>query len=237
MKTLAIIPARAGSQRVPAKNTRLLGGQPLIRWSINVAKQIPTLTNILVTTDDLSALQIAKDSGVLAPWLRPSHLSTASSSTSDVLIHALEWYENEYGAVDAILLLQPTSPFRTKASIEQALMLFDNESSHAVISVSTVNQHPSWAFQIKDGLLTPYQNLTDINLRSQELSELYIPNGSIYLVDRNQFLIEKNLYLKQTNPLIIESPVESIDIDSEWDFTMAEILSSHFAELRFLNCQ
>jgi CMP-N-acetylneuraminic acid synthetase len=116
VKILALIPARGGSKRLPGKNIRILQEKPLIVWSIEVAKGIPEICDILVSTNDLAILSVCKEAGALVPWLRPASLATDEASSIDVAIHALDWYESEKGAIDGVMLLQPTSPFRSKQS-------------------------------------------------------------------------------------------------------------------------
>ncbi len=95
MRILALITARGGSKRIPGKNIRPLGGKPLIVWSINVAKDIVGIVDILVSTDDKNILEVAKNAGALVPWSRPPELATDTASSVDVCLHALDWYEKE----------------------------------------------------------------------------------------------------------------------------------------------
>ncbi|HIF59709.1 MAG TPA: acylneuraminate cytidylyltransferase family protein, partial [Rhodospirillales bacterium] len=124
MRILALITARGGSKRIPGKNIRPLGGKPLIVWSINVAKDIAGIVDILVSTDDKNILEIAKSAGALVPWSRPPELATDTASSVDVCLHALAWYEKEIGRIDGLMLLQPTSPFRSRKSVLRGIELF-----------------------------------------------------------------------------------------------------------------
>ena len=124
MRILAFITARGGSKRLPGKNIRSLGGNPLIVWSIEVAKDISDICDILVSTDDSAIAETAKDAGALVPWLRPEELATDTAKSADVCLHGLEWYESEKGRVDGLLLLQPTSPFRTRETVLRGIELF-----------------------------------------------------------------------------------------------------------------
>ena len=117
MKILALITARGGSKRILRKNIRPLGGKPLIVWSINIAKDIAEIVDILVSTDDPKISEVAKNAGAMVPWLRPPELATDTASPVDVCLHALEWYEKENGKIDGLMLLQPTSPFRSRDTI------------------------------------------------------------------------------------------------------------------------
>ena len=114
MRILALIPARSGSKRVPDKNIRLLGGKPLIVWTIVMALGITGICDVLVSTDSIEIQTISSAAGAKVPWLRPDQIATDEASSVDVAIHALDWYEKECGEIGGLLLLQPTSPFRTK---------------------------------------------------------------------------------------------------------------------------
>ena len=142
MRILALIPARAGSKRLPGKNIRRLGGKPLIFWSIDVVTGMSDIVDIMVSTDSPHIAEVAKNSGALVPWLRPDALASDTASSVDVAIHALDWYESEKGLVDGLLLLQPTSPFRTRETVSRGIKLFD-ERKCAVIGMSEVQIHPA----------------------------------------------------------------------------------------------
>ena len=100
MRILALVTARAGSKRLPGKNIRPLGGKPLIVWSIDIAKNIREICDILVSTDCPDIAAVSQKAGAYVPWLRPAELATDTASSVDVAIHALDWYEAEKGAVD-----------------------------------------------------------------------------------------------------------------------------------------
>ncbi len=143
LKLLTVIPARGGSKRLPGKNTRLLGGKPLIQWSIDTAKALPEALGIIVSTDDASIAEIAVRGGASVPWLRPPELSGDEAKSVDVALHALDWYEKHAGEVDGLLLLQPTSPFRRMDSVRRGLDLFDADRTKDIVSFSQATQHPA----------------------------------------------------------------------------------------------
>lgn len=222
MKILVLIPARGGSKRLPRKNILSLGGKPLIAWSIDVAKDIPEICDILVSTDDPEIAEISKEAGALVPWLRPAELSTDTASSVNVALHALDWYKKAKGKVEGILLLQPTSPFRTKEYIKEGISLFLKNPSHSVIGVTQIHHHPMWTFKIEHGLLVPFIKGGGINVRSQNLPPAYSLSGNFYLVSPN--LLEKNntFITEKSIPLLCGNQYEAIDIDTEWDFFIAQ---------------
>jgi CMP-N,N'-diacetyllegionaminic acid synthase len=223
MKILAIIPARGGSKRLPGKNIRLLGDKPLIAWSIQSAFEIgPEICDVLVTTDNQDIAKIATDSGTLVPWLRPSELASDTASSVDVCLHALSWYEENIQEVDGVLLLQPTSPFRTIPTLLKGIEAFKNNRGYSVVGVSNAKSHPSWCFKLLNGVMIPFINGDALALRSQDLEPVYVPNGSFYLIESKVLRVEKSFYGRKIIPLIIDDVIQSIDIDTELDWIFAE---------------
>jgi CMP-N,N'-diacetyllegionaminic acid synthase len=223
MRILALITARGGSKRLLGKNIRLLGGKPLIVWSIAVAKNIPEICDILVSTDDPAIATICREAGAYVPWLRPAELATDTASTVDVALHALDWYVAENGVVDGILLLQPTSPFRTKATVQRGIELFDNYAHQPVLGVSPTHAHPMWTLKMAGDYLVPYMKEHGLGTRSQDLPPAYVVNGSFYLITPADIRACHSFLGSKTIPLLIESPEEALDIDTEWDFKLAEL--------------
>jgi len=228
MRILALVTARGGSKRLPRKNVRLLGGRPLIAWTIQAAKGIQEIADILVSTDEPEIIEIAGREGALAPWLRPPELATDTAKSIDVALHALDWYEAAYGPVDGLMLLQPTSPFRRPETIKQAIKLFSTNRPRPVIGVSPAASHPAWCYRVEQSTLIPYVPALPAGIphRSQDLPSAYVLNGAMYLADP--------VYLRQTGsfvgasayPLLMESPAESLDIDTAHDFLVAECIAA-----------
>lgn len=224
MKILAIIPARADSKRLPNKNKLPLGGKPLIVWTIEAAAGIPEICDVLVSTDDLEIADISKNVGAFVPWERPIELATDDSTSIDVALHALDWYEKEKGQVNGILLLQPTSPLRTSKSIKRAIAMFITEKcKKSIVSIGIANSHPAWCFMISGNLMIPFQGWDTINKRSQELEPAWSLNGSIYLISPERLRQDKNFLSPDARPLIIEDAAENIDIDTIEDFLHCEM--------------
>jgi len=222
-KILAIIPARSGSKRILNKNIRSLGQKPLVAWTIETAIASNAFCNILVTTDDQAILNLAKSYGILAPWLRPAELSNDYASSVDVALHATNWYENEFGNVNGIMLLQPTSPFRSINSIKESVEIFQQfEYSYPIISVSKAQNHPAWTFYSNKDKIIPFTGWDNFKLRSQDLPDAFIPTGSIYLINPNQLRANLSFYSEETKPLYIHSTIESHDIDTIEDWEFAE---------------
>ena len=222
MRILAIIPARGGSKRLPGKNIRILRGKPLIVWSIDAAKDIPEICDIRVSTDDPATAEVCAEAGALVPWLRPEELATDTARSIDACLHALDWYESERGSVDGLLLLQPTSPYRSPQTIKSGMALFHEYDGRPVIGVSPAKAHPMWCFKVEGDTMRPFLDEGGLTLRSQDLPAAYVANGVFYLATPSCLRARRSFYGEDTVPLMIDSQQEAIDIDTEWDWTLAE---------------
>lgn len=224
MKILALITARGGSKRLPGKNIRQLGGKPLIVWSIDAAKGISDICDMLVSTDDPAIAVVCSEAGASVPWLRPAELATDTASSVDVALHALDWYEAEKGAVDGLLLLQPTSPFRTKQTIQRGIELFAEHARQPVLGVSPAQIHPMWTLKIERDYLVPFLPEHGMEVRSQDLAPAYVVNGSFYLISPADLRARRSFAGGKTIPLLVPSPQEAWDIDTEWDWSIADAM-------------
>jgi CMP-N-acetylneuraminic acid synthetase len=228
MRYLFLIPARGGSKRLPNKNLLELAGKPLIEWTIDFARKIGTNNEILVSTDSAEIANFARRKGVLAPWLRPQELSTDESKTADVALHALQWVEENLFKPDAIVTLQPTSPFRDLQSYLQAQELFEKNFPTSVI---TVLQH-----EFKLGSLYMKSGLTSnsvgdkLIIKSEEFSDylIQIPSGNLYFTSSEDLRVRKSLMSKSFLTIPSCHKYEELDIDTREDFEMATTLAKSF---------
>ena len=226
MRILVLITARGGSKRLPGKNIRPLGGKPLIVWSIDVAKDSLEICDILVSTDDSAIAAVCEKAGAYVPWLRPAELAIDTASSVDVALHALDWYEAEKGAVDGLLLLQPTSPFRTQATVQRGIELFSQNDYQPVLGISPTHAHPMWAHKMEGDYLVPFMGEHGFRTRSQDLPSAYVVNGSFYLITPAVLRACRSFVGAKTIPLLIESPQEAVDIDTAWDWEIAEFIAA-----------
>ncbi len=223
MKTLGIIPARGGSKGVPNKNIRLLYGKPLIGYTIEAATK-SNLTDLIVTTDSDTIAGVAKKFGAKTPFIRPAELASDTAKSIDVAIHALTEYER-INAIqyDAIMLLQPTTPFRSTTDINAALQtLEETPDADSVISVEDVEgKHPARMKYLRDGILVdPDFCEAYENQNRQELEKMYIRNGAIYLT-RRKTILTKSYKGKKCMGLLMPGE-RSVNIDTLHDFDYAE---------------
>lgn len=225
MKILALIPARGGSKRLPGKNIKSLGGRPLIAWTINAAHESGVCTYVKVSTDDPAIADVARQYGASVPCLRPTELATDTAGSVDVVLHALDIHEAEHGAVDGLILLQPTSPFRTPETIRRGVEQFAEKGGcHPIVSVSPAANHPAWCFRIKGSRMEPILGWEALQTRSQDLETAWTLNGAIYVISPARLRAERTFLVPDTLPLLMDDPNEAIDIDTPADWAMVELL-------------
>ncbi len=224
MKILGLVPARKGSKRIPGKNAKLLGGKPLVAWTFETAAACKALDKVCLSTDDPALMELARDHGVDVPFTRPEHLCNDTASTIDVILHALDHYSAAGDEFIAVMLLQPTSPFRNAETLDQAVDAFHrHDGRRDFVSVSPVESPPQWMFYIRDNELTPVTAWSDLKGRSQDLEPAYRLNGSLYLTSTQTLRTEKRLVHPRCLPIQMSAGMESIDIDTMEDWRLAEL--------------
>lgn len=222
MKPLVIIPARGGSKGAPRKNIRVLGGKPLIYYTIEAARAVFEDKYICVSTDNLEIKEVVEKTGLKVPFLRPAELATDTAGTYEVLLHTLKYYEELKYFPDIIILLQATSPFRTEKHIKEAIMLYSSELD-MVVSVKETKSNPYFNLfeEEKNGFLKKSKE-SNYN-RRQDCPKIWEYNGAIYLI--NTASIKKMTINKfQKVKKYVMDELSSHDIDTEIDFKFAELL-------------
>ncbi|OVE74955.1 hypothetical protein BVX95_00695 [archaeon D22] len=218
---LAIIPVRGGSKRIPKKNIKPLNGKPLIYYTIEQAKQSVFVNRIIVSSDDDEILKISSQYEVEVDK-RPSILATDTANTVDVLIELVKRLEKqEKYKPDVIVLLQATTPLRVSEDIDACIKKLIDSGSDSIDTFTRIKDHPYYAFTIdKDHNAIPLdpKNFTK---RSQDLPDLYVENGAVYVVTRDTLINEHSLYGKKHQGHVMPQK-RSIDIDEEIDFELAE---------------
>lgn len=219
---LCIIPARGGSKGLPHKNTLLLGYKPLIWHTIIAAKHSSIIQDIIISTDDDEISNIGYSEGI-SIIRRPPEISSDESPTIETVLHVLKKCGEEDIYPRIVILLQPTSPLRTSEDIDNALSLYQNGDCDSVISVTKTPHPPYWNMIIKDSYLLPIFNQDLLRKRRQDLPVAYMPNGAIYISSPDYLKKNRSFYGERIIPYIM--PAErSIDIDSEIDFLLAELI-------------
>ncbi|HEV7406408.1 MAG TPA: acylneuraminate cytidylyltransferase family protein [Chthoniobacteraceae bacterium] len=220
---LALIPARSGSKGLPGKNIRAFHGRPLLHWTIAAARASGVAERVIVSTDDAAMAEIAQAGGAEIPFLRPPELARDETPMLDVALDALAKLEADGFVADALLLLQPTSPLRGAKDLQAAAALLGD--SDAVVSVAPVKQHPHWLQRIDEtGRLQPYEPASEA-ARRQDLPAVYALNGAIYFV-RTEALRRERTFRPAGTKAYVMPPERSVDIDTEIDWQLAELLFS-----------
>ena len=221
MKVLAIIPARGGSKGVPGKNIKLLGGIPLLAHAIKCAQGAKKVNKIVVTTDAQEIIDVALNFNAEV-IKRPTDLATDTSNVVTAVQHVLNALNESY---DVIVLLQPTSPLRTSADLDNIIeMLINNPQTDGVISVVPFDDlHPARMYNIdNEKNLTTYIQDGE-TLRRQDLTPVYYRNGCFYAVKTKAFLTENSFMVKNKKAYVMEVNWLA-NIDAPRDFKIAELL-------------
>lgn len=222
-KVLAIVPARAGSKRLPQKNIKPFNGLPLIAHTFEAIKQSEYITATIATSDCPEVLRISEQYKDIYPLKRPAKLASDTASSIEVVLHAVE-YAKQLGIFDVICLLQPTSPLRTTQDIDNAVALYIEKQAKGVVSLTKCQHSPQWATPLDTDIEFKQFIKGLTNTRSQDLKEYYQLNGAIYLIDRATLLSTKKLFLEDDYYPFIMSEENSVDIDTQVDFIIAEAI-------------
>ncbi len=222
---MAIIPARGGSKGVPRKNIKLLGGKPLIAYTIESARSAGSIDRVILSTDDEEIARVARKSGAEVPFMRPQELARDDSLAIDSYIYTIDKLNSEdVKQYDEFVVLQPTSPFRTAEDIDKAVELFYEKKADSVISVCAAQPPPLWAKKIDSaGCLRNYFNIDVENKNRQALDTAYMLNGAIFIL-RLPLLKSLYSYYSGKTYAYIMPPERSVDIDRTIDFEFAEFL-------------
>ena len=208
---LGLVLARGGSKRVPRKNLAVVGGKPLISWTVGCGLQSGELDRLVVSTDDEKIASVARGEGADVPFLRPSELASDDASSMDAIIHALQTLRSDGYKPDAVMLLQPTSPLRSVEDIQGAIDLFRREGASVVLSVHLSDNDSPFTVS-REGLLQP-----------REIGGPGTPcrlNGAIYLADVDRLLQTRSWFGEKTWAFIMPSE-RSLDIDTPSDLALA----------------
>ena len=223
MKLLCIIPARRDSKGIPGKNWKLLNGKPLIGYSIEMAQSCSQIDTICVSTNSTDCIEIAKNQYHLkVPFVRPEELSLDTTPSHDVLIHAIDFYENNGQYFDAIVLLQPTSPFREVNFIQECIETFINHPEcDMVVSVNETPFNPYYnLYNETEGFI--HRSIPSNFTRRQDCPKTYVVNGSIYVISIASIKKQQLHQFEKVKKYVIPENY-GLDLDTLEDWEKAEI--------------
>ena len=223
MTVLAVIPARGGSKGIPRKNIKFLAGKPLVGWSIDAAKQASCVNRIIVSTEDEEIASVAREIGAEVPFMRPSELAADETPGVAPVLHAI----SQLPDYDWVLLLQPTSPLRTKEDIDGIWQFCQEVDAPSAVSICEVGKHPYWMYHCNDAhRLEPFIKGNPNLLRRQDLPPAYVLNGALYLA-RTDWLLEQGSFIGQATLGYIMPTERSVDLDEPRDWGWIEFWIEH----------
>jgi CMP-N,N'-diacetyllegionaminic acid synthase len=221
---LGVIPARGGSKGLPGKNLRTLGRLSLIGHAVASARESATLTRFIVSTDSPAIADEARRHGAEVPFVRPAALATDEAGMVPVLQHAVRWLESSAGVrPDLLVTLQPTSPFRTGQDIDRTvgkLLATGADSAQTVVEAS---YHPFFMKTLDGDHTTPLFADGHKYVRRQDAPPVYQPSGAVY-VTRTPVLMDQGHVLGEDNRAVVVAFEAAVNIDTEWDFLLAELV-------------
>ncbi|MCK5846699.1 MAG: acylneuraminate cytidylyltransferase family protein [Bacteroidales bacterium] len=229
MRVLGIIPARCGSKRVVDKNIKALNGKPLIEYTINAAKDSNLLDRVIVSTDCETIAKVCRTIGAEVPFLRPADIANDSAADKAYLLHAIEYLEKTEGyTADAVMILRPTSPFKTANIIDEVIELLQNTNADSVRTMTKSEGvfHPYWMYKKTDGnkaIAFSEEAKDGKYYQSQLLPDVYRLNGVVDAIKVEVLKSSETLYGNDMR--IVEVDEEfALDIDTELDFKIADFL-------------
>ncbi|MBY6070796.1 pseudaminic acid cytidylyltransferase [Marinobacter salsuginis] len=221
MSTVAIIPARGGSKRIPRKNIKEFCGKPMIAWSIEAARKSGCFDRIVVSTDDREISELAIQLGAEVPFVRPAELSNDYAGTLPVIHHAVDWLQRNGEQIEYACCIYATAPFISSDDIQRGLALIRMERASYAFSVT------SYAFPIQRAIRITERGRVAMfhpeyfNARSQDLEEAWHDAGQFYWGTAEAWLEERAIFAESAVPVLL--PRHRVqDIDTSEDWTRAE---------------
>jgi CMP-N,N'-diacetyllegionaminic acid synthase len=223
---VCVIPARGGSKGLPGKNIKMFCGKPLIAHTIEQAKQSKYIDRIIVSTEAEEIAQISLEYGAEVPFMRPMELAGDSSSTVDVLLHAINWLEDvDQYAFDILLLLHTTTPLRSVEDINEIISLMVEENADNVFSVAEAHRNPYFNM-VEEGSDGFVRLVKEGSFSTRQAApKVYDMNAAIYVWWKNVLRDEKKIFFKKTKIYVMPKE-RSMDIDDDLDFRIAEFIQT-----------
>lgn len=227
-KVLAVIPARGGSKGVPRKNIRVIAGKPLIAWTIEEARKSAYIDLTILSSDDEEIISIARQWNCEVPFIRPAELAQDHISGIEPVLHALQAIPEKY---DYVVLLQPTSPLRLAEDIDGCLEKCVSQNAPVCVTVTIPDKSPYWMYYLDNKeRLCPVIQQESTDLLRQHVKRVYALNGAVYVAETTWFMINRNFISDETVAYVMPK-IRSMDIDTEWDLNICDILLSKMNQL------
>ncbi len=231
LKVLGVVGARSGSKSIPHKNIKLLGGKPLMAWIIEAAKASKYVTRLVLSTDSPEYQEVGRKYGAETPFLRPVEFATDTASDIDYLTHAVSWLEeNENWKPDIVLRLPPTTPLCTTSSIDACVEhLINDPETTSARTITKASKHPYKLWKINGEVLEPFVPKEWSGLLEPSATARQFYNVNAYshvdvIAVRRDTLMNEGLLTGPKTKYHMLKKMDAIDIDTEYDFMLAEML-------------
>lgn len=224
MQLLGIIPARGGSKGIPGKNIKLLGDKPLLAYTIQTARQAGICSHLILTTDTEAIANVGREWGVEVPFIRPPELARDDTAMLPVLQHAVAEMRVRGFSPDAIVILQPTAPFRRAEDLKAAFQLLQSdELIDSVVSVEPVPEHysPYFVMKIDNDRLLPFLEGGLKITRRQDAPKAYSRSGDFYFTRIATLMEGNSIYGQNCRPYVV-SHSNRVNLDTLEDWKEAE---------------
>lgn len=218
-RVLGVIPARGGSKGVPRKNIRVVGGKPLIAWTIEAAQKSKYIDRLILSSEDQEIIKVARNWGCDAPFVRPLDLAQDHTPGIDPVLHAI----NEVPGFDYVMLLQPTSPLRTTEDIDQCLEWCLYQDAPSCVTVTSPDKSPYWMYTLGDKRTMCPLISSELITNRQDLPKVYALNGAIY-VAKISFLTTEKSFIHANTAAFIMPKERSLDIDDAFDLDLFDFI-------------
>lgn len=229
MNVLAVTLARGGSKGIPGKNIKPLNGKPLLAYTVLEALSSRLVDHYVVSTDSEEIASAARALGAQVPFLRPSNLASDTASSAEALAHAVEESERFFGKkFDYVIELMVTNPFKTAKDIDSCIKLLQSSGADSVVAVKRVEEHhPARLKKIEEGRIRNFCTPEILESRRQDLKpQAYIRCGAIYALRRDELMLHNRRYGSENSLAYELAFKDSVNIDSEIDWIVAEHLMS-----------
>jgi pseudaminic acid cytidylyltransferase len=221
-RSIAVIPARGGSKRIPGKNIREFHGKPVMAWSIEAALESALFDEVMVSTDDSRIAEIAIRYGATVPFMRSAANADDHATTADVLREVLRHYHEAGGTFAFACCIYATAPFVTARSLQEAQALLLARNFDSVFPVMKYSFPVQRSFRMQEDGRVAMMFPENMNVRSQDLQPAYHDAGQFYFFRTKEFLSTGKIFTENSGSILI-SEIQGQDIDNEDDWKLAEL--------------
>jgi CMP-N,N'-diacetyllegionaminic acid synthase len=225
-KILCIVPARKNSKGLKDKNIKKINNKELFMWPLLAAKKSKYIDTLIISTDSEKIIDLAKKRNFYVPFKRPSKLALDTSKSSDVILHALNFFKRKKMFFDYIVMLEPTSPLTTEKEIDQAIRLIHKKNGNSLVSICESEKYsPIFHFKLDNNLLLK-NYLNKEPTRRQDIPKTYYMDGSVYVAKVQNFMKNKTFVGKNTLGMILPK-IKSFEIDDLIDYQIVKFLKTN----------